>query len=148
MTSDTYLDLVKAIERMHRQSLDTVKIALETSQHRDMTPVQAMMLVNLGGEALSVGELGRRGAYVGSNISYNVKRMVENGYIVTERSELDRRTTVIRETEKGREVADLIRAELDRQRATLETQGVDADALASALRTLGRVEGYWGQIRR
>jgi DNA-binding MarR family transcriptional regulator len=95
---DGYLEVISLIERLHRQFLEVVKLELDGFGIRDINNVQAMMLFNIG---VTVGELILRGCYLGSNVSYNLKKMVENGYLVQERSVHDRRSFHVRLTDKG-----------------------------------------------
>src|SRR3954469_5485654 len=53
-----------------------------------------------------VGELTQRGCYLGSNVSYNLKKMVENSYVEQARSPHDRRSVHVRLTAKGRGLRD------------------------------------------
>ena len=91
-----YLDVVALIERLHRQFLEVVKLELDTQGVHDINNVQAMILFNIGDLEMTVGELTLRGCYLGSNVSYNVKKMVENNYLVQERSAHDRRSVRVR----------------------------------------------------
>jgi DNA-binding MarR family transcriptional regulator len=88
----TYLDVILLIERLHRQFLEVVSLELDSFGIYDINNVQALMLFNIGDAEMTIGELTTRGAYLGSNVSYNVNKMVENGYLVQERSLHDRRS--------------------------------------------------------
>jgi len=83
-----------------------VKLELEGFGIHDINNVQAMMLFNIGDAEMTVGELTLRGCYLGSNVSYNVKKMVENKYLAHERSVHDRRSIHVRLTEKGVKLRD------------------------------------------
>ena len=83
---DAYLQIIALIERLHREFLEVVKAELDRRAIRDLNNVQAMILFNIGEEELSVGELTIRGCYLGSNVSYNLKKLTENGYIEQTRS--------------------------------------------------------------
>ncbi len=96
-----YMDVIALVERLHRQFLEVIKLELDTNGVHDINNVQAMILYNIGDLEMTVGELTLRGCYLGSNVSYNVKKMLENGYIAQERSPHDRRSVRVRLTEKG-----------------------------------------------
>ena len=87
-----YLEVISYVERIHRQFLEVVKLELEGFGIHDINNVQAMMLFNIGDAEMTVGELTLRGCYLGSNVSYNVRKMVENEYLTHERSVHDRRS--------------------------------------------------------
>src|SRR4029077_14463793 len=90
--ADHYLEVGSLVEQLHRQYLEIVKLELDGLGIHDINNVQGMMLFNIGDAEMTVGELTLRGCYLGSNVSYNVKKMVENGYLVQERSVHDRRS--------------------------------------------------------
>ena len=96
-----YLETIQFIERLHRQFLEVLKNELERAKIGDINNIQALILFNIGQDEMTVGDLIERGYYLGSNVSYNVKKMVENGYLGQERSLHDRRSIMIRLTEKG-----------------------------------------------
>ena len=96
-----YQEVIFLIERLHRQFLEVVKSELERLDTSDINNIQALILFNVGDEELTVGELTNRGYYLGSNVSYNVKKMVENGYLIHQRSTHDRRSIRVRLSEKG-----------------------------------------------
>src|SRR5208282_792843 len=96
-----YMDVIAMVERLHRQFLEVIKLELDTNSVHDINNVQAMILYNIGDLEMTVGELTLRGCYLGSNVSYNVKKMVEADYLVQERSAHDRRSVRVRLSEKG-----------------------------------------------
>src|SRR5215471_12882126 len=101
-----YLEVISLVERLHRYFLEVVKLELEGLQVHDINNVQALMLFNIGNAEMTVSELMVRGCYLGSNVSYNVKKLVENGYLDQERSVHDRRTFHVRLTDKGGQLRD------------------------------------------
>ena len=101
-----YLEVISLVERLHRHFLEVVKLELDGLGIHDINNVQGLMLFNIGDAEMTVGELTLRGCYLGSNVSYNVKKMVENGYLVQERSVHDRRSIHVRLTDKGRKLRD------------------------------------------
>src|SRR5499433_93300 len=113
--SDAYIEVISLTERLHRQFLEVVKLELEGLRIHDINNVQALILFNIGEAEMTVGELTLRGCYLGSNVTYNVKKMVENGYLVQERSVHDRRSIHVRLTEKGTMLRDRVNVMLQRQ---------------------------------
>jgi DNA-binding MarR family transcriptional regulator len=138
-----YLETISLVERLHRQFLEVVKLELEGLRIHDINNVQGLMLFNIGDTEMTVGELTTRGCYLGSNVSYNVKKMVENGYIVQERSVHDRRSIHVQLTQKGRDLRDRLSAMHKRHVEMLsQTQITDADLQGVAV-TLRRLERLW-----
>jgi DNA-binding MarR family transcriptional regulator len=138
-----YLEVISYVERLHRQFLEVVKLELEGLRIHDINNVQAMMLFNIGDAEMTVGELTLRGCYLGSNVSYNVKKMVENEYLAYERSVHDRRTIHVRLTEKGIKLRDSLTAMHRRHTEMLSRASVSADDLRAAGITLRRLENFW-----
>src|SRR5690348_14615579 len=140
----TYLDIIALVERRHRQFLEAVALELEAAGVRDINNVQAMILYNVGKMdiEMSVGELTLRGCYLGSNVSYNLKKMLENGYIVQERSSHDRRSVRVRLSEKGMDLHEKMKRMHDRHIASLGGV-VQPDDIGEAHQTLRRLERFW-----
>ena len=103
-----YLEALTLVERLHRRLLDVIKDEFDRSGRSDVNGVQALLLFNIGESELTAGELRTRGYYLGSNVSYNLKKLVEMGYIHHQRSRMDRRSVRVSLTDKGHEVADIV----------------------------------------
>ena len=138
-----YLDLITLVERLHRQFLDVVKLELDVQGVPDITSVQAMILYNIGDLEMTVGELTLRGCYLGSNVSYNVKKMLENGYIVQERSSHDRRAVHVRLSEKGLTLHQKLKRMHERHMTSLMQGVVQGEEMVGAHRTLRKLERFW-----
>ncbi len=143
---DAYLNTIALIERLHRQFLEVVRTELDSLSVQDINNVQALILFNIGGAELTVGELTLRGCYLGSNVSYNVKKMVENGYLIQERSAHDRRSIRVRLSQKGLGLCAQLDAMHDRHVEALSQTPVNTDVLTEASGTLRRVDRFWTQI--
>ena len=145
----SYLKALDLIERLHRQLLDVIKDDLERSGQSDINAVQALLLFNIGDAELTAGELRTRGHYLGSNVSYNLKKLVEAGYILHKRSEMDRRSVRVRLTPLGLDVCNRIAELYERHtRSISEVGGISVDDLESIIMTLGRLERFWtDQVR-
>ena len=144
-----YMSSLKMIERLHRLLLDVVKDEFERHGCSEVNSIQALLLYNIGESELSAGELRSRGYYLGSNVSYNLKKLVETGYIHHERSDTDRRSVRVKLTEKGQDVCDIINGLYGRQLEALEkVAGLSEDNLSDVNKSLLRLERYWtDQIR-
>lgn len=144
-----YLENLSLLERLHRLMLDVVKDEFERLGVLEINPVQALLLFNIGENEVTAGELKSRGYYQGSNVSYNLKKLVELGYMHHQRSEVDRRSVRVRLTEKGRRVRTVLNDLFVRQAETLGQRGVITPAgLEDVNQALKRIERYWTeQIR-
>jgi DNA-binding MarR family transcriptional regulator len=145
----SYLDVLTLVERLHRLLLDVIKDEFERVGILEINAVQALLLFNIAENEVTAGELKSRGYYQGSNVSYNLKKLVELGYMHHQRSEIDRRSVRVRLTKKGRNVR-LIVAKLFATHADglLDRQVLDHAGLDGISTALRRVERYWSdQIR-
>ena len=138
-----YLDVISLIERLHRHFLELVKLELEGRGVHDINNVQGMMLFNIGDAQMTVGELTLRGCYLGSNVSYNVKKMVENGYLAYQRSRHDRRSIHVQLTEKGRQLRDELSQMHARHSEKLPNFSLAETDLETVSTTLRRLERFW-----
>jgi DNA-binding MarR family transcriptional regulator len=141
--NNRYLEVISLVERLHRHFLEVVKLELDGLRIHDINNVQGMMLFNIGDAEMTVGELTLRGCYLGSNVSYNVKKMVENGYLLQERSVHDRRSIHVRLTEKGRQLRDRLSTMHRRHIELLSQTAVTGEDLEGVITTLGRLERFW-----
>ncbi|GHT90546.1 transcriptional regulator [Alphaproteobacteria bacterium] len=141
---ENYLEAVSLIERLHRLYLEVIKCELDSLKVEDINNVQALVLYNLGGEQISIGELTTRGCYLGSNVSYNLKKMVQNGYIDQMTSKHDKRSFVIKLSPKGLALCKKIDSALDKHVSVLKTEEFEGiDSLVDILR---RLEVFWNKV--
>ncbi len=145
----SYLDALTLVERLHRLLLDVIKDEFERLGLLEINPVQALLLFNVGDHEVTAGELKSRGYYQGSNVSYNLKKLVDAGYMHHERSEIDRRSVRVRLTEKGRGVHHIVSKLFRTHSEGLMTRNVlDQSGVEEIAAALKRVERYWtDQIR-
>ncbi len=141
--TNSYLEAISLVERLHRHFLEVVKLELDGIGIRDINNVQGMMLFNIGDAEMTVGELTLRGCYLGSNVSYNVKKMVENGYLEQQRSLHDRRSIHVRLTAKGSKLRDNL-TEMHRRHVEMLSQAaLGMEDLQAVGVTLRRLERFW-----
>ena len=142
-TRQEYLEAIKLMERLHRQFLEVVKAELDRCGTEDINNIQALLLYNIGEDELTVGELTNRGYYLGSNVSYNVRKMVENKYLIQERSTHDRRSIRVRLSEKGLELCTQISDMFDSHADALEQNNISSDSLRGASTAYRQLERFW-----
>ncbi|PHS23461.1 MAG: MarR family transcriptional regulator [Robiginitomaculum sp.] len=139
-----YLRTLMLVERLHRQLLDVVKDELDRERRDDINSVQALLLFNIGEDELTAGELRTRGHYLGSNVSYNLKKLVDGGYLSHQRSAKDKRAVRVRLTEEGIKVCSMVSALFDRQLISLgPVANLGGDELTSLNGALMRLERFW-----
>lgn len=138
-----YLEAIKLIERLHRQFLEVVKTELDRLGIEDINNVQALILSNIGEDELTVGELTNRGYYLGSNVSYNVRKMVENGYLIQERSTHDRRSIRVRLSDKGLALSGKVAEMFDRHSRALAQDVLGPEEMRRASAAYRSLERFW-----
>ena len=142
-----YLDCLNVVERLHRQLLDVIKDELDRRGERVVNSVQALLLFNIGDQELTAGELRTRGHYLGSNVSYNLKKLVEAGFLHHQRSSTDRRSVHVKLTEKGKQIQEMVKLLFHRHLESLEAVGNvtngDLETLNTSLRPVVPVQAEW-----
>ncbi|MCB1508797.1 MAG: winged helix-turn-helix transcriptional regulator [Hyphomicrobiaceae bacterium] len=139
-----YLDALHLVERLHRRLLDVIKDEFDRMGRSDVNSVQALLLYNIGDSELTAGELRTRGYYLGSNVSYNLKKLVDLGYVHHQRSRVDRRSVRVSLTDKGREIADVVSGLYNRHLLSIEkVGGLGSDEFNTLNKSLHRLERFW-----
>ena len=138
-----YMDALRLVERLHRRLLDVIKDEFDRRGRSDVNSVQALLLFNIGDSEVTAGELRSRGYYQGSNVSYNLKKLVDMGYVNHERSKVDRRSVRISLSDKGLEIRQIVSELYERHINTIEqVGGVNADDFVSLNKSLQRLERF------
>jgi len=139
-----YLEALHLVERLHRRLQDVVKDEFDRQGRDDINAIQALLLFNIGDAELTAGELRSRGYYLGSNVSYNLKKLIELGFIHHQRSRIDRRAVRVSLTKKGKEVADVVARLYDRHIGSIEqVGGINEDDFGQMNRALQRLDRFW-----
>jgi len=139
-----YMEALTLVERLHRRLLDVIKDEFDRGGRSDVNSVQALLLFNIGESELTAGELRTRGYYLGSNVSYNLKKLVEMGYIHHQRSRMDRRSVRVSLTEKGADVAGIVNKLYERHiRSIDQVGGIGSEDFRLLNRSLQRLERFW-----
>lgn len=139
-----YHETLQLVERLHRRLQDVVKDEFDRSSRDDINAVQAILLFNIGDSELTAGELRSRGYYLGSNVSYNVKKLAQDGFIHHRKSKADKRSVRISLTDRGTEVAEAVAELYERHIASIEAVGgIDAEEFQRMNRAMQRLDRFW-----
>jgi DNA-binding MarR family transcriptional regulator len=142
--SALYMESVQLVERLHRRLLDVIKDEFDRKNRNDINAVQALLLFNIGNSELTAGELRSRGYYLGSNVSYNLKKLVDLGFINHQRSRIDRRSVRVSLTAKGQEIAELVGKLYERHVGSIEqVGGINLEEFRQMNRVLQRLDRFW-----
>jgi DNA-binding MarR family transcriptional regulator len=139
-----YLESLQLVERLHRRLLDVIKDEFDRNQRSDINAIQALLLFNIGSSELTAGELRSRGYYLGSNVSYNLKKLVDLGFINHQRSRIDRRSVRVSLTPKGQDVAEMVGRLYERHIGSIEqVGGINMEEFRQMNRALQRLDRFW-----
>lgn len=139
-----YLESLQLVERLHRRLLDVIKDEFDRNDRKDINAIQALLLFNIGNSELTAGELRSRGYYLGSNVSYNLKKLVEMDFIHHQRSRIDRRSVRVSLTDKGLEIEKIVAALYERHVGSIEqVGGINGDEFRQMNRALQRLDRFW-----
>ena len=139
-----YLEALTLIERLHRRLLDVIKDEFDRKGRADINAVQALLLFNIGDKELTAGELRTRGYYLGSNVSYNLKKLVDLGFINHARSRIDRRSVRISLTEEGQAIAETVAKLYERHTGSIQkVGGIGTDEFGQMNKLLQRLDRFW-----
>ena len=139
-----YLESLQLVERLHRRLLDVIKDEFDRNGRSDINAIQALLLFNIGNSELTAGELRSRGYYLGSNVSYNLKKLVDLGFINHQRSRIDRRSVRVSLTEKGASVAEVVGDLYERHVGSIEqVGGINSEEFKQMNRALQRLDRFW-----
>lgn len=141
-----YAGLTAMLERLHRRYLDVVRLGLESIGVNDINATQALILMNVGEGEVPIRDLVQRGYYLVSSASYNIKKLVDYGYLEQVRSVHDRRSVRLRLGEPGRQVVEHLQ-DLDLRLVDIAAEEPELlDALDQATRTLRKIERVWAEF--
>ena len=138
-----YLETILLIERLHRRFLDVVKSDLDRLKVEEINNVQTLILYNIGADQLTVGELTNRGYYLGTNVSYNVKHLVESGYLIQEKAPHDKRSTRVKLSERGAALVEKMDALIERNVADLDRRSPGLAFLTDVNKSMHNLERFW-----
>jgi DNA-binding MarR family transcriptional regulator len=145
--NNAYALLPRLIERMHRRYLDVLRFELTRMGVDDLNPVQMMQLLNID-EEVSVQELVDRGHYVGSSAFYNIKKLVQAGYIEQSRSPSDRRAVRVKLTKKAHDLCARLREQQDALATSFAKLDEKGNDIEGAYKTLRSLERSWDDYLR
>jgi DNA-binding MarR family transcriptional regulator len=139
-----YLESLQLVERLHRRLLDVIKDEFDRNGRSDINAIQALLLFNIGNSELTAGELRSRGYYLGSNVSYNLKKLVDLNFINHQRSRIDRRSVRVSLTPKGQAIAEVVAGLYERHIGSIEqVGGIGQEEFRAMNRALQRLDRFW-----
>lgn len=141
-------DLARVIERVSRRFLDYLRIELAKLGIDDISPSQVMVLMTIGQGEVAVRDLLDRGHYGGSNASYNLKQLVENGYLDRGASPRDRRQARISLSIKGQMLCERLRLLDEASQFGQRLESNRETDLNTTHETLRQLEQWWNDALR
>lgn len=133
-------------ERNYKLFLDIIKREIDKLKYTDITAIQALILLNLGDNVVTISEVISRGYYIGSNASYNVKKLVKSGYITQVSSNYDKRAVLLKLTPKATTLCAKIDKSIEAQMNGLEKTIKGKLDLKSGIEFLKTIERFWQNL--
>ena len=133
-------------EKVYRTFLELIKHELDVAGISDINPIQASVLLNIDENTITMSEVISRGYYMGSNASYNLKKMINNGYINQIQSEYDKRTSFLKLTEKGKDLLSTLKEKISGHASSLDGKIKDKMTLSKLNGFLRNVDNHWKTI--
>lgn len=140
---ELFVESIALLEHLHQKLHDMLHFVLEGAGVTDLTPVQALLIYNLGEHEIMTGELRTRGFYLGSNVSYNLKKLVSLGYIAQEKHAHDKRSIRVSLTARGHKVRKIMSELYDAQ---IQKMIEDCPLEFEDLRASAKVMDVWNQF--
>lgn len=137
-----YYNVFVMMEKMHRLFLDVIRVYLCKKNVRDINNVQALLIYNIGHQKLTVGDLTSQGYYLGTNVSYNLRKTIENGYVIQTPCSYDRRSSEVNLSEKGLELLKVMGEIFEEHTTKLSENNIDDQKIEDLYFTLNRIETY------
>ncbi|WP_244492751.1 MarR family transcriptional regulator [Bosea sp. Root670] len=136
------------IERVSRRFLDYLRLELSKLGVDDISPSQVMVLMTIGQGEIAVRDLLDRGHYGGSNASYNLKQLVENGYLDRGASPRDRRQARISLSLKGQMLCERLRLLDEASQVGQRLESNRETDVNTTHETLRQLEQWWNDALR
>lgn len=133
-------------EKVYRTFLELIKHELDSAGVIDINPIQAAVLLNIDDNTITMSEVISRGYYMGSNASYNLKKMINNGYIDQVQSNYDKRTSFVKLTNKGKTLLENLKDKISRHASSLDGKIKDKMTLSKLNGFLRNVDNHWKNI--
>jgi DNA-binding MarR family transcriptional regulator len=96
-----YLRIFSLSENLNHTFLQSLKRNLVKNKINDINSIQCLILYNIGTKKINVSDIKNQNYYIGSNVTYNLQKMIENNYLIKEKSLLDGRNQEIKLSKKG-----------------------------------------------
>ncbi|WP_162914465.1 MarR family winged helix-turn-helix transcriptional regulator [Taklimakanibacter lacteus] len=137
-----FTQMLQSIELLHRRFLDVLTTELGRRE-KGLSAVQALILSHASERPLSLGQLSALGHYEGTNLTYNVAKLAENGFLTLSRPEWDKRSSVIELTVEGQEIASLVARTIGEHAASLPDIGITEEVLTLVTTTFKSLHHRW-----
>lgn len=140
----TFFKSISAIERLHQKLHEILGLVLEKTPYSDVSPVQALLLFNISDNRTTVGELKSRGFYLGTNVTYNLKKLVKAGYVNRVIMPTDKRSMIVSLTRKGKAARDQVNDFFEQEIATiLEDCPLEFEEIETGLKVNEIWDSFW-----
>jgi DNA-binding MarR family transcriptional regulator len=130
-------------EKNYRLFLDIIKQELDVIGAVDINAIQAFILMNINDNVVTIGEVITRGYYIGSNASYNIKKMTANNYVQQTQSDFDKRAAYLKLTKKGLVLCEKLYDSVNNYLKIFETSMGSNFSIDQCVETMKKIEHFW-----
>lgn len=132
---NSFYDLTVNINKLNKLFLETIDLELKTNQIFDVTPMQALLILNIADDKKNINHL-QSDYYIGKNTSYNTNNLAKRGYITRTIGKEDKRCVIISLTEKGKELYDFLCCVIKSRLKALQEREIDVTHINTILSEL------------
>ncbi len=137
------IDFYTSIVQAQKSFLELIEHELKLINEENLSAVQALIILNIGDNDVSLGDLVLKRGYSGSNASYNIKKIANEGYIEQIPSPHDKRSLILRLTNKGTDVFKKLKSAIDKHSQKLEHVVFDRVNYSRVSKFLREISNYW-----
>lgn len=139
-----FAQMLQSVEILHRRFPD---VTAKEHNRRDnaLSAEQALILCHASERPISLWQLQALGQFEGTNLTYNIAKLTEGGYVKLSRPQWDKRSSLIELTEQGRQVSQVILCTLDIHADSLSGIGITTQELTLLTRALMDIHHLWSK---
>lgn len=134
------INLTVRFSFINKWFMGTLKKELEQEGINNVTPVQLLVIKNIGIDGQTIGSATNYGYYIGTNSNYNIKSLIKEGYVYKTKHPHDERSVILHLTEAGIELLDIIDCAFVTQDRLLLDAGLDAKDMKTTIKTIDKIE--------
>lgn len=127
------------INKLDKLFLENIEHSLRDNEIYDISPMQALVMINIGHETMRINDVNDFDYYLGKNVTYNIQDLVKKGYVGRLKNKNDKRSKIVSLTKKGERVLEILESVNVSQQEKLQKLKIDVNNLNEILTRLQRI---------